>query len=110
MTVLSQILENKIIAIIRGADPADVSKIANALQQGGVKILEITLNSKNALPVIKELTNQLSKQVLIGAGTVLDAETAKAAIEAGAKFIISPNVNVETIKMTKHYEAISIPG
>jgi 2-dehydro-3-deoxyphosphogluconate aldolase/(4S)-4-hydroxy-2-oxoglutarate aldolase len=110
MIALSQILENKIVAIIRGANPADVLKIAVALQQGGVKVLEITLNSPNALSVIEELTNQMGKQILIGAGTVLDAKTAKAVIEAGAKFIVSPNINIETIKMTKRYGAVSIPG
>jgi 2-dehydro-3-deoxyphosphogluconate aldolase/(4S)-4-hydroxy-2-oxoglutarate aldolase len=110
MTVLSQILENKIVAIIRGAIPADVSKIATALLQGGVKVLEVTLNSSNALPVIAELTNQAGKHILIGAGTVLDAKAAKASIEAGAKFIVSPNLDIETIELTKRYGAVSIPG
>src|SRR5260370_41844441 len=110
MTVLSQILENKIVAIIRGADPADVLKIANALRQGGVNVLEITLNSSNALAAIKELTDKLGDKMFIGAGTVLNGDTAKIAIEAGAKFIISPNVNIETIQITKQYKAISIPG
>jgi 2-dehydro-3-deoxyphosphogluconate aldolase/(4S)-4-hydroxy-2-oxoglutarate aldolase len=72
--------------------------------------LEITFNSKNALAVIKELKNELGQDVLIGAGTVLNAETAKAAIEAGARFIISPNMNAETIEMTKRFNAVSIPG
>jgi len=110
MTVLSQILENKIVAIIRGAIPADVLKIATALQQGGVKVLEVTLNSPNALPVIAELTNQLGRDILIGAGTVLDAKAAKASIEAGAKFIVSPNLDIETIELTKRYGVVSIPG
>jgi len=110
MNLLSQILENKIVAIIRGAKAADVLKIADALQQGGVKVVEITLNSPNALAVIKELADKLSDKILIGAGTVLNADTARTAIEAGAKFIISPNVNVETIQITKQYKVISIPG
>jgi 2-dehydro-3-deoxyphosphogluconate aldolase/(4S)-4-hydroxy-2-oxoglutarate aldolase len=110
MTSLSQILENKIVAIIRGANPRDVLKIATALRQGDVKILEITFNSQNALAVIKELVNEIGDQVLIGAGTILNPETAKAAIESGAKFIISPNANIETIKITKRFAAVSIPG
>jgi 2-dehydro-3-deoxyphosphogluconate aldolase/(4S)-4-hydroxy-2-oxoglutarate aldolase len=109
MSVLSQILKNKIVAIIRGADPADVLKIADALQQGGVNILEVTLNSPNALDVIKELCAKM-QNMLIGAGTVLSGSDAKASIEAGAKFIISPNVNVETIETTKKLSAVSIPG
>jgi len=110
MNALSQILKNKIVAIIRGANPADVLKIADALCKGDVNVLEITLNSPDALPVIEELANKMADKMLIGAGTVLNAVTAKAAIEAGAKFIISPNVNIETIQITKQYGAVSIPG
>ncbi len=110
MDALSHILENKIVAIIRGANSFDLVKIADALYHGGVKVLEVTLNSSNALSGIEELTSQSGKQVLIGAGTVMDAETAKAAIKAGAKFIISPNVNIETIRVTKNYGVVSIPG
>jgi 2-dehydro-3-deoxyphosphogluconate aldolase/(4S)-4-hydroxy-2-oxoglutarate aldolase len=109
MSVLSQILKDKIVAIIRGANPADVLKIAEALQQGDVNILEVTLNSPGAFNVIKELTHQM-QNMLIGAGTVLNAGDAKASIEAGAKFIISPNVNVETIETTKRLGIVSIPG
>jgi 2-dehydro-3-deoxyphosphogluconate aldolase/(4S)-4-hydroxy-2-oxoglutarate aldolase len=109
MSVLSQILKDKIVAIIRGANPADVLKIAEALQQGDVNILEVTLNSPGAFNVIKELTHQM-QNMLIGAGTVLNAGDAKASIEAGAKFIISPNLNVETIETTKRLGIVSIPG
>jgi len=110
MTTLSQILQTKIVAIIRGANPKDVLKIAYALQEGGVKALEITINSPKALSVIEEVADKIGNAVLVGAGTVLDAETAKSAISAGAKFIISPIVDLETIKMTKRYGLVSIPG
>ncbi len=110
MTVLSQILANKIVAIIRGAKPEVVLKIVKALQEGGVKTLEITLNSPKALQVIEAVADTMGDQVLVGAGTVLDAESARAAITAGAKFIISPTLDIETIKMTRRYGAISIPG
>lgn len=110
MTTLSQILEHKIVAIIRGADPNDVLKIAKALHEGGIRILEITFNSPNALTVVDELSSQMGNDLLIGMGTVLDAATAKDAISAGAKFIISPTLNIETIQATKKNEAVSIPG
>jgi len=110
MNPLSQILDSKIVAIIRGAKPADVLKITRALLEGGIKVLEVTLNSEKALAVIEELADQIGDRVLIGAGTVLSAEAAKEAIAAGAKFIISPNVDIETIKMTKHLDVVSIPG
>ena len=107
---LSHLLEHKIVAIIRGAKPQDVVKIASALNDGGVKNIEITLNSPDALSAIKEVSTELGDQVLVGAGTVLDPETARSAILAGAKFILSPTVNTETIKLTKRYGALSIPG
>jgi len=109
MSTLDHILKNKIVAIIRGADPADVLRIAEALQLGGVNIVEVTLNSQNALEVIKELTGKMSN-LLVGAGTVLSAADAKASVEAGAKFIISPSVNIDTITTTKKFGIVSIPG
>jgi 2-dehydro-3-deoxyphosphogluconate aldolase/(4S)-4-hydroxy-2-oxoglutarate aldolase len=110
MNALSRILENKIIAIIRGANPNDVIRISQALNDGGIKLIEITMNSPNALSVIKQVSNELGDKVLVGAGTVLDAETARSAILAGATFILSPTVDIETIKLTKRYGAVSIPG
>ena len=109
MSTLDQILKSKIVAIIRGADPVDVVRIADALQLGGVNIIEVTLNSPDALQVINALTGKM-KNMLVGAGTVLSAAHAKASIDAGAKFIISPNVNVETIVATKNLGIVSIPG
>lgn len=110
MNILTSIQENRIIAIIRGANPADVIKIAKALHEGGVNTLEITMNSTDALSVIEEVSVELGDRILVGAGTVLDAETARSAILAGAEFILSPTVDIETIKMTKRYGAVSIPG
>jgi 2-dehydro-3-deoxyphosphogluconate aldolase / (4S)-4-hydroxy-2-oxoglutarate aldolase len=110
MNVLTSILRNKVVAIIRGANPKDMMKIADALYAGGVRVVEITLNSPGALKVIEELTDQLGEKMLVGAGSVLDAESARAAISAGAKFILSPTVNMNTINMTKRYGAVSIPG
>ncbi|MDQ3842944.1 MAG: 2-dehydro-3-deoxyphosphogluconate aldolase, partial [Bacteroidota bacterium] len=69
MMTLNQILENKIVAIIRGAKPDDVIKIAEALYEGGVKALEVTLNSPDALTVIEMLSKKMEKELLIGAGT-----------------------------------------
>ena len=110
MSVLSQLLETKVVAIVRGADPTDVLKIASALHDGGVMAMEITLNSPSALDVIEELAAKMGDKMLIGAGTVLDPVNAKAAIDAGARFIISPITDADIIRTTRHYEAVSIPG
>src|SRR5258705_10032264 len=110
MSVLKQILKNKLVAIIRGADPADVLKIVQALADGGIMTVEVTMNSQGALKVIEELNTKAGDKMLVGAGTVLDAAMAKEAIAAGARFIISPYFNKELVEMTKDLEAVSIPG
>lgn len=110
MNTLFQLLQYKIVAIIRGARPEDVLPIAKALSAGGIKALEITLNSPKALSVIEAVADAIGDDVLVGAGTVLDAETARAAILAGAQFIISPTLDAGTIQATRRYGAVSIPG
>ncbi|MEO8403382.1 MAG: bifunctional 4-hydroxy-2-oxoglutarate aldolase/2-dehydro-3-deoxy-phosphogluconate aldolase [Chitinophagaceae bacterium] len=110
MPVLSEITNHKIVAIIRGANPADVDKIVSAIYKGGVRLVEVTLNSTNALLLIKELNKKWGNDMLIGAGTVLTAQQAKEAIQAGARFIISPSVDIATISITKEENIISIPG
>ncbi len=110
MSILSQILENKLIAIIRGAQPADVLKIAEALYAGGIRILEITMNSEAPLRAIKAVSDALGDKMIIGAGTVLDAESAGKAVACGASFILSPIANADIIKTAKDLGAVSIPG
>ncbi len=110
MTPLAHILENKVVAIVRGAHPKDLLRIAQALHAGGVRTLEITLNSPGALASIEEISGAMEGRLLVGAGTVLDPETARAALLAGAQYIISPTLNKQTIRLTKRYGAVSIPG
>ncbi|WP_332691662.1 bifunctional 4-hydroxy-2-oxoglutarate aldolase/2-dehydro-3-deoxy-phosphogluconate aldolase [Halalkalibacter lacteus] len=109
MSLLQEIQNNGVVAIIRGAKPETILSIAKALRDGGVKTLEITVETPNVLTLIKQVSEELD-DVIVGAGTVLDPETARAAIMAGAKFIFSPTVNVETIRLTKRYGVISIAG
>ena len=107
---IKHILQNKIVAIVRGIEPSNVIKIAHALLAGGVNTMEVTLNSSGALSVITQLTKEMKNKMLIGAGTVLNEKMANEAIDAGACFIISPIVDEETIKATKKRGAVSIPG
>jgi 2-dehydro-3-deoxyphosphogluconate aldolase / (4S)-4-hydroxy-2-oxoglutarate aldolase len=110
MDALKHILQYKLVAIIRGPQPEDVLRIAEALYQGGVKTLEVTMNSPGALEVIEQLSETMKEKLLLGAGTVLTIEELETSVKAGARFIISPNVDVEIIKRTKQIGAISIPG
>lgn len=110
MTSLSQIFEHKIVAILRGMPPAEITNIASALYDGGIRLLEITLNSEDALPAIEQLNHEFKNKMLIGAGTVIDKKDAKNAIAAGAAFLISPSLDTQVIKAAKDAGIISIPG
>ena len=110
MDALKHILQHKLVAIIRGPQPADVLRIAEALYQGGVRTLEVTMNSPGALEVIKQLSATMQDKLLLGTGTVLNTHEVEASVKAGAHFIISPNVDLEIIKRTKQLGAVSIPG
>jgi 2-dehydro-3-deoxyphosphogluconate aldolase/(4S)-4-hydroxy-2-oxoglutarate aldolase len=107
---LARILEHRIIVIVRGARPDDFFRIADALLEGGLSVIEVTLNSPDALSIIQKASGQTGAPLLIGAGTVLDASEARAAMDAGAKFIISPSLDADTIRVTKNRGAVSIPG
>jgi 2-dehydro-3-deoxyphosphogluconate aldolase / (4S)-4-hydroxy-2-oxoglutarate aldolase len=110
MPVYEQIIKHKIIAILRGAPPADVVQIATALYEGGIRLLEITMNSEKPLKAIEEVAAKLGDTMIIGAGTVLDAATAADAVSAGARFILSPIVKEPVIAATKKLGVVSIPG
>lgn len=110
MKALQKILNEKLVGIIRGFETEDALSIAKALSEGGVNIFEITLNSSKPFHTIERVTDELGDKALVGAGTVLDPESARSALAAGAQFILSPTVNLETIKLTKRYGAVSIPG
>ena len=110
MSSLSHILQHKIVAILRGMPPADIINIANALYDGGIRVLEITLNSPAALPAIEQLNDEFKNRMLIGAGTVLNTTDAANAIAAGAAFLISPSLYIGVIRSAKAAGKVSIPG
>lgn len=110
MSALSQILEHRIVVILRGMSPSDTLNIAKALYNGGLRVLEITLNSNEALPLIEQLSHEFRNKMLIGAGTVLDTKDASNAIDAGASFLVSPTLDIKVIKTAKDADVVSIPG
>lgn len=108
---LKKIDETGIVLVIRLDDEQEAMKVAEAAIKGGILALEITLSVPNALGIIKILSEKYKKEgIVIGAGTVLDAETARAAIIAGATMLVSPQLNPEMIKMANRYQVISISG
>ncbi|QWC23655.1 bifunctional 4-hydroxy-2-oxoglutarate aldolase/2-dehydro-3-deoxy-phosphogluconate aldolase [Bacillus haikouensis] len=110
MNAVEFIKEEVLVAVIREATPQTIVPIANALYEGGVKVIEITAETPKFTRLIEVAREELDGRVLIGAGTVLDPETARAAIIAGSEFIVSPSFNPETVRMTKRYGIPSIPG
>ena len=107
---LQTIKETKLIAILRNANPNDILPIVETLYKAGIRAIEVTMNSPKALESIELISNEMKDKVVVGAGTVLDAESARLAILSGATFILSPTVDKETIRMSKKYGAVSIPG
>lgn len=108
---LTRIIDSGIIAVVRAESADQALKIAEACKAGGIQAIEITMTVPGAVDVIKELVKAYpGKEILVGAGTVLDPETARACILAGAEFIVSPNLNPDTIKLTHRYGKIIMPG
>jgi len=106
---LQAILDTRLIAIMRAQSPAELTDAAKALAEGGVRCIEVTMNTPGALDVIQSVAAKL-KDVVIGAGTVLDAETARMAAAAGAQFVVSPTLNRDMITLCRRYGVVSIPG
>ncbi len=108
--VLKKIEETGIIAVIRLSDDKKLGHLVDALAAGGVNLIEITFTIPNAIEVIRKLTNKVDDGIIVGAGSVLDTETARAAILAGAEFIVSPIMNTDVIRMAHRYDKVCIPG
>ncbi len=102
-------METGVVGVIRTKSSEKLLKVAEAVQEGGVKCIEVAMTTPNALEVIKEVAGNV-EDVLIGAGTVLDAETARSAILAGAEYLVSPTTDLEMIKMCKRYGKVVAPG
>jgi 2-dehydro-3-deoxyphosphogluconate aldolase/(4S)-4-hydroxy-2-oxoglutarate aldolase len=110
VTILNTILQHQIVAILRGFKKDDVPNIAEALYGGGIRLVEVTLNSADALQLIRTLSIKYENKLQIGAGTVLTVKDARKAIDAGAKFLISPITDTEVIKTAVDNAVVSIPG
>jgi 2-dehydro-3-deoxyphosphogluconate aldolase / (4S)-4-hydroxy-2-oxoglutarate aldolase len=107
---LDIILTTKIIAVIRMRDAAKVAQTAEAIRRGGVRAIEITMTTPGALEIIGEMAGEKRAGVLIGAGTVLDAATAAAVIQAGADFVVSPVLNFDMIRVCRDGDTFVAPG
>ena len=108
--ILNYLLSEKIIAIVRLDSGEKLVKVAEALKGGGISVIEFTCSTPGTLDMLKESSARFGQDVLLGAGTVFDPETARAAILVGAEFIVTPTVNLETIAMCKRYGKPVVAG
>ena len=114
--IIQQVLERKIIAIVRGVYGEDCRKLAQALYDGGIELMEVTFDQSKperlaqTSDTVKLLREQMGDKMAIGAGTVTSLKMLKLAKDAGAQFIVSPDTNEEVIKATVAGEMVSVPG
>ena len=109
--VLQKIVDGGLVAVIRAESPEQARRITDACIEGGVAGIEITFTVPGAAEVIRELAGSpVAGKIIIGAGTVLDPETARIALLAGAQYVVSPSLNVETIRLCNRYQVPCMPG
>jgi len=108
--VLGKIVGSGLVAVVRAESHDQAERIAEACAQGGVGAVEITYTVPGATSVIEHLARKFSGHILLGAGTVLDPETARIAILAGAQFVVSPSLNSDTARLCNRYQVPYLPG
>jgi 2-dehydro-3-deoxyphosphogluconate aldolase/(4S)-4-hydroxy-2-oxoglutarate aldolase len=107
---LDLIRQSGVIAIMRAQSSGQLIAAADAIRAGGVRVIEVTMTTPGALGVIEEATARYGEEVLFGAGSVLDAETARAAILAGAGFVVAPTLDLATVQLCNRYGVPVVPG
>lgn len=108
--LIKGIEDSKVVAIVRGIDPEKMEPLFQALLDGGIKYIEITLNTKDALKSIGNMNKVFGNDMIIGAGTVLNEEMAFRAMEVGARFLVSPNVDKGMIRAAVSNNVLALPG
>lgn len=108
--VLSRIIESGVVAVIRMKDTNRLLKVIEAVRQGGVKSIEITMTVPGAVEIIRQLSAAVPPDVLIGAGTVVDEATANQVIDAGARFVVGPVLNLGIVSLCGKRDVPVMPG
>jgi len=108
--ILRVIIDCGVVAVVRVESTREALEVCPAIARGGVKPVEVTMTVPNAIDVIKEFKSTVKDEVLVGAGTVLDPETARVAILAGVDYIVTPTLNLKVIEMCHRYGIVVIPG
>ncbi len=110
LDAVNRIMSCGVVAIVRMDDAAGLGQVAHAIKAGGVDVIEFTMTTPGALDIIAKASAEFGDSVLLGAGTVLDPETARAAILAGARFLVAPTLNLKVIELAHRYDVAVLPG
>jgi 2-dehydro-3-deoxyphosphogluconate aldolase/(4S)-4-hydroxy-2-oxoglutarate aldolase len=109
-THLRHVLDCGIVAVVRSPGSEQLVEVCRALTDGGVTVAEITMTVPDALEVLRQVRQALGERLLLGAGTILDPETARAALLAGAEYLVTPTVNLDVIRLCQRYDKLVLPG
>src|SRR4051812_7208174 len=107
---LRHVLDCGIVAVVRSPDGRQLGEVCRALADGGVTVAEITMTVPGALEVVRQVRQALGDRLLLGAGTVLDPETARAALLAGAEYLVAPTLTLDVIRLCRRYDKLVMPG
>lgn len=107
---LARILDGGVVAVVRLRSADGLLQVARAIAAGGVSAIEFTMTTPGAIETLAKATAEMGDEVVLGAGTVLDGATARAAIQAGSRFVVAPTTSRETIEACHRYDAVAIPG
>jgi 2-dehydro-3-deoxyphosphogluconate aldolase / (4S)-4-hydroxy-2-oxoglutarate aldolase len=108
--VLGRIRELGLVPVVRAQSAEEAAQAIDAIRAGGIDVLEVTMTVPDAIPLIGQVAKRFGQDAIIGAGTVLDAETARAVILAGAQFVVTPTLKMETIACCRRYSIPVLPG
>lgn len=108
--VFDRIVESGVVAVLRGIESRNVDPVVDALVRGGVEAIEITADTPGAMEMLRDASASLDGEALLGAGTVLDSETARSALLAGADFVVTPTLSEEVVETCNRYGAVVAPG
>ena len=108
--LLASILGIGIVPIVRADSAEQALQAAKAIYRGGIRVLEVTMTVPGAIRVLEKVADEFGDRITLGAGTVLDPETARSCMLAGARFFVSPSISVPTIEMCNRYSMVTMPG
>ena len=108
--IIRQIKDTGVIPVVRATSADEAMRVIDAIREGGISVFEITMTVPGAVGLIERVSKRYGNEVLVGAGTVLDAEAAQACISSGAQFVVSPSLNLDTIEYCRRQDVPVMPG